>query len=85
MNTYTLRELLEAVTENNKFNNGSWSDWKNAAHIINHFFPNGKFDPDSWTKEKRCREILNAAIKSQGKSLTILDWLDEPNKKYLFG
>jgi len=56
----TLKEAVLAVEENNKINDGKWSDWDDAQHIAD------TYDIELNDKEAT---ILNKAIESNGKTL----------------
>lgn len=60
INDKALRAAIEAVEDNNNINDGSWSDWQDAAHI------------EETYEVEMCDEgkaVIERAIKSNGKSL----------------
>lgn len=64
---YTLKDLILAVEENNNFNNAQWSDWEDVDHVKGCYFGDENFK-DVIT-ESEADEILERAIKTNGKSL----------------
>jgi len=57
----TLKAAVLAVEENNKINDGKWSNWDDAQHIA------GTYEIGALTKEESA--ILERAIDTDGKSL----------------
>jgi hypothetical protein len=55
-------ELIQAVEENNRINDGSWKDWDSAQHIEEFY---GKLNEEY----KECAvHFLNSLIKSNGEN-----------------
>jgi len=63
----TLKNIIQAVEENNTINGGSWGDWESLEHIEGVY---GDYD-DADVPRHRARLIIDAAIWSSGTSLGI--------------
>lgn len=61
----TLLNLVEAVQDNNRVNDGSWKDWTDLSHIEEVY---GSLDDEDVTREEVDR-VIAAAIASNGASL----------------
>lgn len=72
----TLRRLIEAVEDNNRINDGAWTNWSDADAIVDIYDPAGVCAGNAWDRfededvtAEQASEILNRAIASNGASL----------------
>jgi hypothetical protein len=79
MKERTFKGLVEAVEENNKMNNGKWSDWKDAWHIEEVY---GELEDDF---DHVARAFLDELIGNEGKNKSYyIDAMCALNYGYVF-
>lgn len=59
-----LKTLIKAVEENNKLNDGKWSDWDDGDHILSTYANDGYDDSEIYAID--AVEVLNLFIKHNG-------------------
>jgi hypothetical protein len=78
----TFLDLIDAVEENNRINDGKWSDWENAAHIQEVY---GALSYDEDIQIKAIEKMLNFLIKSNGEDVNLfIDLVDHYDYGIMF-
>jgi len=64
------KKAIDAVEENNRMNNGKWSDWDDAYHIMNTYEIDG--ESDYYSKPERVAiDFIDCIIKTNGENIAI--------------